>query len=257
MKKGQIGAVLRALFSRKWGWVTLVVLVGMGIFLRLGIWQLDRLAERRAENVVLAEAMAASPLVLTAVSLPPEPTSLKDRAVVVSGTYDLDQQLALKVQNWNGMAGIHLIAPLVAESGETAVLIDRGWIPDSDAAPDRWAHYDETGPITVAGYVALSQTVSRPAANPIPNQPQREWYRVDVAAIQAQLPYTLLPVYVIQSPPPEGNSQPPLREPRQVALSEGNHFSYALQWFLFSLILAGGYLVYVNKSVSQQAQQNG
>jgi surfeit locus 1 family protein len=254
MEKEQMGATLRALISRKWWWVTLLVLAGMAIFARLGVWQLDRLAERRAENVVLAEALAASPMALTAVSLPPDPASLQDRAVTVSGTYDLANQMALKVQNWSGLAGIHLIAPLVLEGGETAVLIDRGWIPDSESDPARWAQYDETGPITVTGYVALSQTVSR-AANPIPDSPQQEWYRVDIAAMQPQLSYTLLPVYVIQAPPEAGNSEPPLRPARQVELSEGNHFSYAMQWFLFTLLLGGGYLIYVNKSVAQARRE--
>lgn len=254
MDREQVGATLRALVGRKWWWVTLLVFVGMAVFVRLGIWQLDRLAERRAENAVLAEALAAPPTPLTAVPLPPDLATLKDRAVTVSGVYDLDNQMALLVQNWSGVAGIHLIAPLVTDGGETAVLIDRGWIPDSDSDPAQWAKYDETGPITITGYVALSQVVSR-AANTIPDTPQQAWYRVDVAAMQAQLPYTLLPVYVIQSPPEEGNSEPPLRRPRQVELSEGNHFSYAMQWFLFTLLLGGGYLIYVNKSVAQARRE--
>lgn len=254
MDREQVGATLRALVGRKWWWVTLLVLAGMAVFVRLGIWQLDRLAERRAENAVLAVALAAPPEPLTAVSLPPDLTTLKDRAVTVSGEYDLENQMALLVQNWSGMAGIHLIAPLVLEGGETAVLVDRGWIPDSDSAPAQWAKYDETGPITITGYVALSQVVSR-AANAIPAAPQQAWYRVDVAAMQAQLPYTLLPVYVIQSPPEEGNSQPPLRRARQVELSEGNHLSYAMQWFFFTLLLGSGYLVYVHKSVAKARRE--
>lgn len=254
MDKEQVGAVLRALVGRKWWWVTLLVLAGMGVFVRLGIWQLDRLAERREENALLAEALAAPPVDLTAVSLPPDFANFKDRAVTVSGTYDLANQMALLVQNWNGLAGIHLIAPLVDENGETAVLIDRGWIPDSDSDPAQWVKYDETGPITITGYIALSQTISR-AANTIPNSPQQTWYRVDIAAIQPQLPYTLLPVYVIQSPPEEGNSDPPMHRARQVELSEGNHFSYAMQWFLFTLLLGGGYFIYVNKSVAQARRE--
>lgn len=254
MNMGQAGATLRALVSRRWWWVTLLALAGMAVFARLGVWQLDRLAERRAENALLAAALTAPPQPLTAVSLPPDPASLQDRAVIVTGEYDLANQMALLVQNWNGMAGIHLITPLVDESGETAVLVDRGWIPDSDASPAQWAKYDETGPISVTGYVALSQTVSRPAGNPVPDNPQQTWYRVDIAAMQPQLPYTLLPVYVIQSPE-EGNSEPPLRRARQVELSEGNHFSYAMQWFLFALLLGGGYLIYVNKSAAQARRE--
>ena len=126
----QLQLLARALFSRKWWWVTLVVLLLMAVFLRLSVWQMARLQERRTANALLEQALAAPPLPLTAVSLPINPQSLENYNVLVSGSYDFDNQVALIVQNWNGQAGIHLIAPLVAVDGQTAVLIDRGWIPD-------------------------------------------------------------------------------------------------------------------------------
>jgi len=247
----RIKLLLRTLFSRKWWWVTILVLLGMVVFFRLSKWQFDRLAQRREANAVLAAALAAPPEPLTAVSLPPDPESLENRAVTVSGTYDLANQLGLKIQNWNGQAGIHLIAPLVLADGDTAVLVDRGWIPDSEASIDRWAQFDETGPITVTGYVALSDSLSSrlgPQAS-MPDEPQKEWYRVDIPAIQAQMPYPLLPVYVVQSPPPNGDTAPPFHAERIIDLSDGPHLSYAIQWIFFALLLGGGYLVLVYKSL--------
>jgi surfeit locus 1 family protein len=69
---------------------------------------------------------------------------------------------------------------------------------------------------------------------------------VNVNAIAPTLPYDLLPFYVVESPPVEGEATLPYNEPRQVDLSEGPHLGYAIQWFLFSLILTGGYIAYVN-----------
>ena len=45
--------LLRKLFSRRWVSGTLLVLLAMGLFARLGVWQLARLEERRAENRAL------------------------------------------------------------------------------------------------------------------------------------------------------------------------------------------------------------
>ena len=45
-----MGELGRALISRQWWWVTLVVLALMALFARLGIWQLDRLEQRQAAN---------------------------------------------------------------------------------------------------------------------------------------------------------------------------------------------------------------
>jgi len=242
---------LRTLFSRRWWWATLFILLLMGVMIRLGFWQLDRLAQRRAANAELLQALESDPLVLTGdFASDGELTPLLNRRVTATGQYDFSQQLALKVQNWQGRAGIHLIAPLVLDE-ETAVLVDRGWIPDADAAPESWAAYDETGPITIDGYAALSQTLSRTAVPP-PATPQQEWFRVDIAAIQPQMPYRLLSIYILQSPT-DDNSELPYRAEPEIDLSEGPHLSYAIQWFLFTLIAGVGYIYFVRKNSAPPA----
>lgn len=236
----------QALFSRKWWWVTLLVLALMAVLARLGFWQLDRLAERRANNATVAATLAASPLDLFADTFADELEGIKDRQVTATGTYDFENQLVLKVQNWDGRAGVHLITPLLAEDGETAVLVDRGWIPEADNNAIDRAKYDVGGVVTVAGYAALSQDLSGRESN-VPEEPQADWYRVDIAAIQPQMPFRLLPIYVLEAP---GEEQVlPFRREQEIDLSEGSHLGYALQWFTFSVGLGIAYVIYVRKSV--------
>ncbi|MBE2222908.1 MAG: SURF1 family protein [Anaerolineae bacterium] len=248
--------IIKTLFSRKWWWVTLLVLALMVLLARLGFWQLDRLDERRAENVALAAALDANPVLLNDVAFSGDLEAWKDRLVMAEGEYDLENQLALIVQSWQGSAGLHLITPLVLDGGETAVLIDRGWIPDEQQAPEFWSQYDETGTVSVDGYIALSQIISRGTAESAPGGPSQEWYRVDIASIQPQMPYNLLPVYVIQSPPAAGNTELPYNEGRTVEITEGNHMSYAIQWFIFCTGLGIAYIIYINKWISDQ-QKDG
>jgi surfeit locus 1 family protein len=240
----QVRQVLRALFSRKWWWVTLLVVALMMVLARLGFWQLDRLGQRRVNNAIVAAALAASPLDLFGATLPDDLSTIKDRQVTATGEYDLDNQLVLKVQNWDGRAGAHLITPLLLADGETAVLVDRGWIPEMENNPVDRAKYDVAGLSTVEGYAALSQTLLGGKSS-MPEEPQMEWYRVDIAAIQAQMPYELLPIYVLQAP--EDNLVPPFRRAPDIDLSEGSHLGYALQWFTFCLGLGIAYVVYVRK----------
>ena len=242
----QARQVLRTLFSRKWWWVTLLVLALMMVLARLGFWQLDRLGQRRANNAIVAAALAASPLDLFGATLPDDLSTLKDRQVTATGEYDLDNQLVLKVQNWDGRAGAHLITPLLLADGETAVLVDRGWIPEVENNPVDRAKYDVTGPVTVEGYAALSQALLHREAV-VPEGPQTEWYRVDIAAIQPQMPYRLLPIYALQAP--EDNQELPYRREPEIDLSEGSHLGYALQWFTFSLGLGIAYVIYVRKNM--------
>ena len=155
----------------------------MAVMARLGIWQLDRLGERRANNQIVAAALAASPMDLSEAMLPADLSTIKDRRVVAAGRYDLENQLILKVQNWNGRAGVNLVTPLLLEGDQRAVLVDRGWIPEVESDPVNRAKYDISGQLTVEGYAALSQSLSGGKLS-VPEEPQTEWYRVDIAAIQ-------------------------------------------------------------------------
>lgn len=235
---------LKKLVSRRWWWVTLLALAGIAVLISLGNWQLDRLAQRRAANAVLAEQLAADPLDLNDPA--PEVDSLPSmpgRAATVTGEFDLAQQFWLKLQNFGGQAGGHLIAPLRIAGREEAVLVDRGWVPFSDADPARWEQYDEPGQVTIYGIIRRSETSDRAS---VPAEGSREWFRVDVGAMAQRLPYALLPIYLYQTDDDE--QTPPLREQPEVDLSEGPHLSYALQWFSFALMLAVGYLFFVHRA---------
>jgi surfeit locus 1 family protein len=240
-------------FARQWWWSTLLVLVGVAVLARLGTWQLDRLEQRRTYNSGIIERLALPPLDLTTSSLPADTADLKNRQAIVRGKYDVSRQVALTQQNWMDSPGFHLITPLVFENGilseggrPAAILVDRGWLPAAELTAQNWSEFDISESITVTGYIKLSQT--RPGSDSISqaaNAPQTEWYRVDVAAIGAQLPYELLPIYLQEAPHPEGKTDLPLRSALDSDLSEGNHLSYAIQWFIFATILGGGYIYYV------------
>lgn len=238
--------LLKHLVSRRWILATLLVLLAMGVMLRLAVWQVDRLQERRALNAELLQVLEANSLMLTGDMVTADPAQLRDRRVTAVGHFDLTEQISLKVQNWEGRAGIHLVAPLVLD-GETAVLVDRGWIPDAQAAPEYWSIYDEPGQVTIDGYAALSQIISRATNSSAPTGPQQEWYRIDIAAIQPQIPYALLPIYLLQAPPETEPQELPYRSMPTFDLSEGPHLGYAIQWVLFTLVLGVGYLYYVQR----------
>jgi surfeit locus 1 family protein len=246
-------------FNRRWWWITLLMLAGFAVLLRLGFWQLDRLEQRRAYNSAVLEQLAQPPISLNAGPLPAEPVELKNRQAVAQGEYDLSRQLALTHQNWLDSPGFHLITPLVLDQGQqsedgrsTAVLVDRGWFPAAQLQQENWSQYDVTEPVAVAGYIQLSQTVpNAEVSDASTGALQPEWYRVDVAAIEAQLPYRLLPVYLQEAPSPEGNIELPFRSELDADLSEGNHFSYAIQWFIFATILGVGYVYLVGKKTGE------
>jgi surfeit locus 1 family protein len=178
--------------------------------------------------------------------LPEDLVSLKDRDVVAKGEFDFSHQGIVKLQTFQGQPGVNLVAPLVLDDGETAVLVDRGWVPEDSS----YTAYNESGQQTINGYIALTQTLNKSGTSSTLTD-ELEWYRVDIAAIQTQMPYKLLPVYIKQAPD-ENSEQPPLRTERDVDLSEGPHLGYAVQWFLFSTILGVMYIALVNKDLAKK-----
>ncbi|MFQ5576213.1 MAG: SURF1 family protein [Anaerolineae bacterium] len=251
-----------ALFNRRWRWTTLLVVLGMLVMARLGMWQLDRLEQRRARNAATAHQLSLAPLPLTGNPLPGQPVDLKHRLATAGGQFDYSRQIVLKLQNWTGptapdslgapveAVGVELITPLVIEGTSTAVLVNRGWIPDAQANPDAIAGFNTpAGTVTVTGRVMLSEALAGERGDSAPpGTPQAEWYRVDIEAIQAQMPYRLLPVYIQQIPADGVPAALPFKTDLQFDLSEGPHMGYAIQWFAFALLLGGGYLYYVNKN---------
>jgi len=243
------------LFSRRWILTTLLAIAAVGVLIRLGIWQLDRLAERRAFNARVIAQIKAEPLALDGSTLDADLLDMEYRAVIVTGQYDFSQQVVLRNQVWTNQPGVHLLTPLVISGTNKAVLVDRGWIPQEDATPDKRSRYDEPGTITVRGVLRRPQ--ARPDFGGVPDpllapgQTRLDaWNIVNVERISQQVNVPMLAVYIQQAPDTERTAPPYPSEPK-LDLSEGSHFSYALQWFTFAAILAIGYPVYVNRHAQQ------
>ncbi len=235
----------RTLISRRWWWATLLVVAGVLVMGRLGIWQLDRLEQRKAQNSVYLTQVSAAPLSLTGSDLPGAPAELVDRHATVQGHYDFSQQLVLVQQSYLGRPGANLVTPLVIDGSQSAVLINRGWIPAAAVESGQLDAYDQPALQEVRGVIQLSQTLDR-GRETIVDGPQQQWYRIDIAAIQEQMPYDLLPIYLAESPPAGFQEELPYRIEQEIDLSEGPHLGYAAQWFLFSAILGFGYLRFVS-----------
>ena len=242
-------------FQLKWLPVTVLVLAGTALCVRLGIWQLDRLAQRRAFNAQVENSRAEAPLDLNQ-EQPGNITAMEWRSVTVRGEYDFDHQVALRNQYNEGQYGYHLLTPLRFDSSTrsgqaTAVLVDRGWIPaDGNSTAADWRKYDEAGTVNLSGQIRLEQT--KPAfggvvdALPADGSRLETWNNLDLSRIASQMPYPLLPVY-IQLDPVEGDATPPIPFQPVVDLSEGPHMGYAIQWFAFAAIMFIGYPFFLRK----------
>ena len=88
-------SLLSRMFSRRWLLATILVIAGMALCVRLGIWQLDRLEKRRAFNARVQAQMDQPPLALSGQALSADLYNMEYRPVQVSGSYDFSQEIAL------------------------------------------------------------------------------------------------------------------------------------------------------------------
>jgi len=203
--------------------VTLIIVITC---IRLGFWQLARLHGRKDANAAIAAAEASPPRALPALLAGTnDPTSLRFRPALATGTYDPAHEVLLYGRSSvEGEPGDHVLTPLRLADG-TALVVDRGWIPIDEGVP-------------VAGEAAAPTGTASPV---------ERITKVDLGQIGAQLPYPILPIYLLlqtQQPPQQGSlPEPPPLPP----LTNGPHLSYAFQWFSFATIAIVGCIVLLRR----------
>jgi surfeit locus 1 family protein len=211
------------------------------VFSRLGLWQVSRLRERRALNAAASAARELSPLSLD------DPTqtaglatqALNNRRVVVTGRYDHAADVVIRGQSAGGVPGVRIVTPLRPLRGDTAILVQRGYVTSGNARSVDLAHLHEEGVRTVRG-IAFVQPDTGVRGEPLEEDGQLTWRRIDLAQLRARLPYPLYSWVVLQTPD-TALPRLPRRDDAPV-LDDGPHLSYVLQWFSFAVtaVVVGG-----------------
>ena len=256
---------IRLLFSRKWWWTTLLVLVGIGIAILLGIWQLDRNAKRQAEISQVRSIQTLPELDLATRPIPADLPAMEYRPVTVSGQYDFEHQVVLRNQVRTRMTGtdpgFSLLTPLIMADG-TAVMVNRGWIPLEYDTPEEWRQFDEPGTVSVQGILRSSlQKGEMGSALVDPTLPPGEthldyWNFANLSRLQEQLPYPILDVYIQQAPGSDIESIP-YRHIEQPDLDPGAHLGYAATWYIFAGLLLVGYPIWLKKQKKPPIDSGG
>lgn len=218
----------------RWVLLALFIVVLALVFIRLGEWQLDRLEQRRESNRSM-EQQRVEPVVDYREVMGDEITDdAQWQRVEVTGTYD-PEQYQVRYRNVNDSPGIEVVAVMETTQGDK-VLVDRGFIARQAGQPDpELLPAPPTGQVSVTGYLRRSE---RGASNAItPNEHRMRL--INAPAIAESRGEDLLDGYIslISSEPDNGSELTPIPP---TPLDEGNHFSYALQWFAFSVIALVG-----------------
>ncbi len=258
----------RFLLRPAWLLFHAVVLAGIVLMVAAGFWQLNRLEERKDFNAQVRERSQQEPLELQAVldeidAGTLDPSSAEWLPVTTSGTYLPDQVLEFN-NSQGGRAGDNVLTALVTDAttdatttgatsgtaSETTVIVNRGFIPlgiDVPAPP-------AVG-VDIVGFIRPSEVRERGGlTDDDDGTPLTEVRRIDIPRLAEQFPGNVAPVFVqlTSSDPELGPGDPsPVVLPE---LDNGPHLSYAIQWFIFAICVAVGWVLAVRRSLAVRAR---
>lgn len=236
----------RFLLRPAWLLSHVLVLALILVLFNLGMWQLRRLDEKQSANELIESRASAAEVAIDTLAGPSDSVSvgadLLWRRVEVSGVYDVDEQVLVRSRSLKGRPGFWVLTPLVLDDG-SAIVVNRGWVPFRDRTDG--SDNDIPTPsesVMVVGLV--QQSVAGPRVSEGDNTTVAH---VDLEWFDERIDADLYPVYLqleSQEPPPPGDLPAVLDPPD---LSEGPHFGYAMQWFIFMTIAIVGYPIVLYK----------
>lgn len=199
-------------------------LIGAGILIWLGLWQVQRLAWKEDILARIENRIAGDPAPLPAPGMA-DPERDRYQPVALTGTLG-DEALLVLVSRKRVGAGYLVISALTLEDGRR-ILLDRGFVPVEARNADR-AHL---APVQVTGN--LHWPDDRTSATPDNDIDDNTWFARDIDQMAAQLGTEPLLVIARNMSPPDPGVTP---LPVDTSGIPNDHMQYAVTWFSLAAI---------------------
>jgi surfeit locus 1 family protein len=222
----------------------LVGVAAAAVCVRLGVWQVSRLGERRAHNALLIDRVRRDPVPIGELSA--DTADGHYRLVTLSGKFSYPNEFAWAPRMRHGSPGVNLLTPMAVAGLPDPVIVNRGWAYSPDAKSVEFARWREGDSATVTGYVETwQQDCGASAAGPLPatcgDTTERVLRRLDRTTAERLARGPVSPYLVLQTSDSALRPDSIPARAEEPALDEGPHFNYAVQWFAFATIaLVGG-----------------
>ena len=241
--------------SRRGAVVLLAALIGAGSTFRLGLWQLDRAAQKIAlqstlERRLLLPPLPAAELAVDAVTA----AAQTHRRIALEGVWMPEKTVFLDNRQMAGRQGFYVLTPLLLADG-SAVAVQRGWLPRD--------FLDRSHVVSPPLPAGKARVVGRIATAPgrvyqlgdAGTGPIRQ--NLDLDAFGRELGLRLRPLSIQQidaavadavpASPAASAPKPPisadglLRDWPLPATGVETHYGYAFQWFALCALISGLY----------------
>jgi surfeit locus 1 family protein len=207
------------------------------LFAGLGLWQVERRAEKLALIAAVTDRLRRAPVPAPA---PAQWSRISFesnayRRLRIEGEFLHDRETPIQASTERG-PGYWVLTPLRTEAGWT-VLVNRGFVPPEDRRRAARAGAEPRGQVDITGLLRLSE----PGGGFLhANDPASDrWYSRDLEAIGRARRLGALAPYYIDADAGAGRPGPPVGGLTNVTFAN-NQLQYALTWFALAGLAAFG-----------------
>ena len=227
--------------------VLLAALIGAGATFRLGVWQLDRAAQKIALQSTLEQRLLLPPLPASDLAGDAAGAAAQThRRIAIDGVWLPEKTVFLDNRQMAGRQGFYVLTPLLLADG-SAVAVQRGWVPrDFLDRSHVGAPPLPAGVARVDGRIATAPGRVYQLGD-ADSGPIRQ--NLDLDAYSRELGLRLRPLSIQQldAAPAANAAKPPisadglLRDWPLPATGVEKHYGYAFQWFALCALISGLY----------------
>ena len=227
------------IFHIKINWLfAACVFMTFAAFARLGLWQLDRAAEKVAaqQAMVIESSQNAEPIEsIPAGHLHRANPDLLNRHVSLKGEFVNERSILLLAEFFQGMIGYGVVTPFRLESNGQLVLVSRGWttgILPPDTPPDL---RPASGPVEITAQIFVPEENARVLASQI----DASQWPLRIRSLEIDVIADILgePLFPFEVRLTEEQAGVLVRHWPAVNADVNQNLSYALQWFSFALLV--------------------
>ena len=219
--------------DRRFWLIAMAALLGLGITLSLGRWQLSRAAQKEAVASAIAGQATLPVLTGSELAALPRPQDNLYRRVQLRGRWLSQHTVFLDNRQMEGRQGLYVITPLALEGSDAVLLVQRGWVPRNFLERSSLPQI-----ATAPSVVNIAGRMAPPPAK-LYELGQASGGRIrqnlDTTDYSRELGLLLLPVSVQQT---DNSDDGLLRIWPRIAAGVEKHHGYAFQWFGLSALIA-------------------
>lgn len=220
--------------------VLVAAVVAVAVTARLGVWQLDRAAQKNALQEAIARRAALPELAPAALAASADAAAAQHhRRIVLRGSWLGEHTVYLENRQMDQRPGFYVITPLRLDDG-SAVLVQRGWLPRDPQDRTRIAPVrDDPGEVEVLGRIAPPPGRLYDF-DPVARGRIRQNLEIETFARETGLALRSLSIVQLDTAAFAGDGL--RREWPLPSVGVHKHYGYAFQWFALAALITGLYV---------------